>query len=91
MEQPSVEFVEVWAPLGGTLNSTFSGSADMLGALLLVTDSVAEFEERVVQLRDWFGDRLAVAEPMLTAGQRWAWARKHWPERNYRNRIYTRE
>jgi hypothetical protein len=88
MAQPNVAYVQLWVPPGASLNSKFSASADMLGAVLLITDSVEEFDERVPQVRDWFGDRLAVAEPALTSGQRWAWLQRMWPDREYRNWLY---
>jgi len=88
LAQPNVAYAQMYAPPGANLASKFSASADMLGAVLLVTESVDEFDARVAQLRQWFGERLAVAEPGLTSGQRWAWQRKHWPERNYRDWLY---
>lgn len=87
--QPDVAFAQMYVPPGANLNSKFSASADMLGAVLLATESVAEFDRRVPQLRQWFGERLAVAEPALTAGERWAWQHRSWPERDYRDWLYT--
>jgi hypothetical protein len=86
--QPNVTYAQMYVPPGANLNSKFSASADMLGAVLLATESVEEFDARVAQLRQWFGERLTVAEPGLTSGQRWAWQRKHWPDRNYRDWLY---
>ncbi|MGE5827262.1 MAG: ATP-grasp domain-containing protein [Micromonosporaceae bacterium] len=88
MAQPNVKYAQMWVPLGASLNSKFSASADMLGAALLVTASVEEFDERVVALREWFSERLAVAEAGLTPKQRRAWQQKHWPERRYRDWLY---
>jgi phosphoribosylaminoimidazole carboxylase (NCAIR synthetase) len=88
MDQPNVTFAQTWAPLGSNLSSKFSATAEMICAMLLVTGSVAEFDERVVQLRHWFGERLVVAEPGLTNGQRRAWQLKHWPDRDYEDRLY---
>lgn len=89
--QPNVRFVHMWVPPGGSLSTKFSSAVDMLGALLLITDSVAEFDQRVTELRNWFSERLAVAEPGLTSGQRWAWQRRHWPERDIRDWLYEGE
>jgi len=85
---PNVRFAQTYVPPGASLGNKFSASADMLGALLLVADSVAEFDRRVAEVREWFGERLAVAEPALTTGQRWAWQDRHWPERPYRDWLY---
>jgi hypothetical protein len=90
MMLPDVAFVQLWVPPGGTLNSKFSASADMLGAVLLISDSVAEFDQRVAETRQWFGSRLAVAEPVLTSGQRWEWVRQQWPDRNYSDDLFAR-
>jgi len=89
--QPNVTFAQMWVPPGANLNLKFSASADMLGAVLLITESVAEFDERVSQLRRWFGERLVVAEPALTSGQRWAWQHRNWPDRDYRDWLYDGE
>ncbi len=89
--QPNVAFAQMYVPPGANLNSNFSASADMLGALLVVTETVEAFDTRVAELRDWFAERLAVAEPGLTSGQRWAWQRRHWPEREYRDWLYDGE
>jgi biotin carboxylase len=89
--QPNVTYVQMYVPPGASLAPNFSASADMLGAMLLVTESVEMFDARVAHLRQWFGERLAVAEPGLTTGQRWAWQRKHWPERDYRYWLYDGE
>jgi len=91
LAQPNVAYTQMYVPPGATLNSEFSASADMLGAVLLATETVEEFDTRVVQLRDWFDERLAVAVPGLTSGQRWAWQRDHWPERDYRYWLYDGE
>lgn len=89
--QPNVRFAHVWVPPGGSLSTKFAAATDMLGALLLFTDSVTEFDQRVTELRDWFSERLAVVEPGLNSGQRWTWQRKHWPERDYRHWLYEGE
>jgi hypothetical protein len=91
LSQPNVAYAQMYVPPGATLSTKFSASADMLGAVLVVTDSVAEFETRVAELRHWFGERLAVAEPLLTSGQRWAWQRQHEPGREYRYWLYDGE
>ena len=91
MSQPNVTFVQMWVPPGASLNPQFAASADMLGAVLLMTESVQEFDQRVPQLRQWFGERLVVVEPALTTGQRWAWQQRHWPERDYRDWLYNGE
>lgn len=88
MAQPNVAFARTMAPIGAQLNTKFSATADMLAAMLLVTDGIEEFHQRVAQLRDWFSERLIVAEPDLTPGQRRAWQRQHWPERHYRDQLY---
>ncbi|WP_320069437.1 hypothetical protein [Micromonospora sp. RTGN7] len=87
---PDVAYVQLWVPPGATLNNKFSASADMLGAVMLISDSVAEFDQRVIETRQWFGSRLAVAEPVLTSGQRWEWVRRQWPERNYSDGLFSR-
>ncbi|MEU1603785.1 ATP-grasp domain-containing protein [Micromonospora matsumotoense] len=89
MAQPDVAFVQLWVPPGATLSNKFSASADMLGAVLLISDSVAEFDQRVVDTRQWFDDRLAVAEQVLTGGQRWEWVRRQWPDRNYSDSLFA--
>ncbi|QFZ21358.1 ATP-grasp domain-containing protein [Saccharothrix syringae] len=89
--QPNVAFAQMYVPPGANLNSNFSASADMLGALLVVTGTVEEFEIRVAELRDWFRDRLFVAEPGLTSGERWAWQRRQSPDREYRDWLYAGE
>jgi biotin carboxylase len=91
MTQPNVAFTEMWVPLGATLRSKFSTTVDMLCAMLLITESVSEFDERVAQLREWFDERLIVIEPGLTNGQRRAWQRKHWPDLDYRRWLYDGE
>jgi biotin carboxylase len=91
LAQPNVAYTELWVPVGATLNTKFSATADMLCAMLLITESYAEFEERVSQLREWFSEQLIVAEPGLTSGQRRAWQRKHWPDRDYRGWLYDGE
>jgi hypothetical protein len=88
IKQPNVAFAQTYVPPGADLNSKFSASADMLAALLLITESVEEFDRRVQELRLWFGDRVAVAEPTLTSGERWAWQQRHWPEREYPDWLY---
>ncbi|QOC93949.1 ATP-grasp domain-containing protein [Micromonospora craniellae] len=88
MALPDVAFVQLWVPPGATLSSKFSASADMLGAVLLVSDSVEEFDRRVTETRQWFANRLAVADPALTGGQRWAWVRRQWPDRNYSDSLF---
>ncbi|MFY1633944.1 ATP-grasp domain-containing protein [Solwaraspora sp. WMMB335] len=88
LSQPDVVFAQSWVPPGANLNTKFSASADMLAAMLLMTETVEEFDERVRQLREWFGDRVVVAEPALTSGQRWAWQQRNWPERQYRDWLY---
>ncbi|MBM7086359.1 ATP-grasp domain-containing protein [Micromonospora humidisoli] len=89
MARPDVAFVQFWVPPGATLNTKFSASADMLGAVLLISDSVAGFDKRVVETREWFDSRLAVAEPVLTGGQRWEWVRRQWPDRNYSDSLFA--
>ncbi|MGI8665697.1 MAG: hypothetical protein ACR2N4_06680 [Jatrophihabitans sp.] len=89
LEQPQVAFARTWVPIGAQLTTKFSATADMLAAMLLVTDSVDEFHTRVAQLRDWFGERLLVAEPDLTRGQLRAWQARHWPERDCDDRLYN--
>lgn len=91
MAQPNVAYAQMYVPPGANLNSKFSASADMLGAALMITESIEEFDERVAQLREWFGQRLAIAEPHLTAGERWEWQRKHLPEQNHRYWLYDGE
>ncbi len=91
ISQPNVAFAQMYVAPGSVLASNFAASADMLGALLLVTDTVAEFETRVGQIRDWFSERLVVAEPTLTSGQRWEWQRRIAPEREYRDWLYSGE
>ncbi|HEX2419941.1 MAG TPA: hypothetical protein VHJ83_17745 [Micromonosporaceae bacterium] len=88
LDQPDVAYAQMYVPPGATLNSKFSASADMLGAALVVTESVTAFDERVVRLRQWFSERLVIAEPGLTSGERWAWQQRHWPERDYRDWLY---
>ena len=89
--QPNVAFAQMYVPPGATLASKFAASADMLGAALLMTDSVEEFDARVTQLREWFDERLVVAAPSLASKYRWAWQREHWPEQNYRYWLYDGE
>ncbi|MDQ2583649.1 hypothetical protein CKY47_06545 [Saccharothrix yanglingensis] len=89
--QPDVSFAQMYVPPGHTLADKFSASADMLGALLLVTDDVERFQSRVKELRDWFAERLVVAEPWLTSGERWALQRTRTPEREYRDWLYDGE
>jgi biotin carboxylase len=91
ISQPNVAFAQMYVAPGSTLASNFAASADMLGALLLVTDTVAEFDTRVGQVRDWFAERLVVAEPALSSGQRWAWQSRVAPEREYRDWLYSGE
>jgi hypothetical protein len=91
MDQANVAFAQMWVPVGATLSTKFSATADMLGALLLVTESVEEFEERVTQVRDWFGERLMVAEPGLTKKQRRAWQAEHWPDLDHGDWLYDGE
>ncbi|SCL25354.1 Biotin carboxylase [Micromonospora nigra] len=88
LQQPDVAFAQMWVPPGANLNTRFSASADMLGAVLLVTETVKDFDERVPQVREWFQDRLVVAEPNLTSGQRWAWQGRRSPERMHRDWLY---
>jgi hypothetical protein len=89
LKQDNVAFVQLWVPPGGNLNAKFSASADMLGALLVITDSVEQFDERVRQLRQWFADRLAVVQPGLTLAERWAWVQRQFPDRVYRNELFS--
>lgn len=89
VDQPNVTFARTWVPIGAQLTTKFSATADMLAAMLLVTDSIEEFHERVTQLRDWFGERLLVAEPELTRRQLREWQAEHWPERDYYDRLYN--
>jgi biotin carboxylase len=88
MAQPNVTYARTMVPIGSQLSTEFSATSDMLVAMLLVTDSIEEFHQRVPELRDWFGERLIVAEPGLTTGQRRAWQRKHWPDRQYGDQLY---
>jgi hypothetical protein len=87
--QPNVAFAQMYVPPGANLSSNFSASADMLGALLIVTETVDQFDTRVAEIRDWFRDRLSVAEPWLTSGERWAWQRSQSPDREYRDWLYA--
>lgn len=86
--QPNVAYAQMYVPPGASLSTKFSASADMLGAALLTTDTVEEFDTRVARLRDWFLERLAIIEPKLTAAQRWTWHQGHWPEKNHRYWLY---
>lgn len=88
LAQHNVAFAQMYVPPGATLATKFAASADMLGALLVITETVEEFDSRVAQLRSWFSERLAIAEPGLTPGQRLEWQRKHWPQRTYRDWLY---
>lgn len=88
LAEPDVVFAQTYVPPGATLSTKFSASADMLGAVLLTTDTVEEFDKRVVELRTWIDDRLVVAKPHLNSGQRWAWQRANWPGREYRDWLY---
>ncbi|MDG4767683.1 hypothetical protein O7632_26845 [Solwaraspora sp. WMMD406] len=88
LAQPDVVFAQSWVPPGANLDTKFSASADMLAAMLLATDTVETFDERVRQLREWFADRVVVAEPALTSGQRWAWQQRTAPDRQYRDWLY---
>ncbi|HEV2345267.1 MAG TPA: ATP-grasp domain-containing protein [Actinocrinis sp.] len=88
VSRPDVVFAQMWVPPGFVLSPKFSASAEMIGAALLVSESVAAFDQRIEELRDWFGERFVVAEPGLTSGQRWAWQRKHWPDREYRDWLF---
>lgn len=88
LTQPNVAFAQLYVPPGASLNSNFSASADMLGALLVVTETVAEFDTRVAELREWFRDRLYVAEPWLTNAERWALQRRQSADRVYRDWLY---
>lgn len=88
LQQPDVAYAQMWVPPGANLNTRFSASADMLGAVLLTTDTVKDFDERVLQIREWFGERLVVAEPNLTSGQRWEWQRRRSPERVHRDWLF---
>jgi len=90
MEQPNVRFARTWAQVGGQLGSKFAATAEMMAAMLLRTASVDEFHRRVAELRDWFSERLLVSEPGWTSGERRAWQARHWPDRNYRDQLYTR-
>ncbi|HTZ45081.1 MAG TPA: hypothetical protein VMB79_14575 [Jatrophihabitans sp.] len=90
MQQPNVQFARTWAAVGGQLGTKFAATAEMMAALLLRADSVDEFHQRVGELRDWFGERLLVAEPGLTSGERRAWQSRHWPDRDYRDQLFTR-
>jgi biotin carboxylase len=91
LSRPGATYVQMWVPLGASLSTKFSATADMLGAVLLVADSVEEFDERVAALRGWFNERLMVAEPFLTSRQRREWQLRHWPEREYRDWLYGGE
>lgn len=90
MQQPNVVFARTWAAVGGQLGTKFAATAEMMAALLLRADSDDEFHQRVGELRDWFGERLLVAEPGLTSGERRAWQSRHWPDRSYRDQLFTR-
>lgn len=89
MQQPDVAYVQTYVPPGANLNTRFSASADMLGAVLLMTDTVKDFDERVQQIREWFSERLVVAEPNLTSGQRWEWQRRRSPDRIHRDWLFA--
>lgn len=86
--EPDVIFAQTYVPPGATLSTKFSASADMLGAILLSTQTVEDFDKRVQELRTWIDDRLVVAQPNLNSGQRWAWQRANWPDREYRDWLY---
>jgi hypothetical protein len=91
MDQPNVRYAQTWVPLGANLSTKFSATAEMLCAMLLFTESVTQFDEQVVQLRDWFGERLVVAEHGLSNGHRRAWQLRHWPDRDYDDSLYVGE
>jgi hypothetical protein len=90
LSQPNVAFARMRIPPGASL-SKFSTTPDMFGNVLIIADSIEEFDKRVPQLQQWFVERIVVAEPALTVGERWAWHRRNWPERDHRDPLYVRE
>jgi hypothetical protein len=90
LSQPNVEFARIRIPPGTSL-AKFSTTPDMFGNVVITAESIEEFDERVPELQKWFLERVVVAEPALTVGERWAWSRRHWPEQDHRDPFYIRE
>lgn len=90
LSQPNVAFARMRIPPGASLTK-FATTPDMFGNILITTDSIEEFDARVSELQQWFLERIVVAEPALTAGERWAWHHRNWPEQVHRDPLYVRE
>ncbi|HEX4791558.1 MAG TPA: ATP-grasp domain-containing protein [Actinospica sp.] len=86
---PGVRFARMERPRGQHYGAGLASTNQRIGQVLVSARTEEELVERFEEVGRWYRERLLVLPEGLTGGELRAWQRRHWPDKDYGDVLWT--